>query len=73
MSSKLLQLRNTQNKKLFDKTWKVHKTFEELISSVFVKFNIQKMSSKKWKFRQEDYLKMSDYYIIKKIIKNIPS
>ena len=69
----MLQLRSTQNKKLFDKTWKVHKTFEELISSIFVKFDMQKMSSKKWKFRQEDYLKISNYYIIKNIIKNIPS
>ena len=46
-------------------------TFEELISSITVKFNIEEFSSKVSNFSQNGFLKTSDYYIIKKIIKNI--
>ena len=45
-------------------------TFKELIWSIIVKLNIEELSSKVSKFRQEDYSK-TDYYFIKKIIKNI--
>lgn len=44
--------------------------FEGPISIIIAKLNIQDFSSKVSKFRQ-DFLKTSDYYIIKKTIKNI--
>ena len=53
----MFQLRGTQ-------------TFEELISSITVNLNIQEVSSKVSKCRQEDYSK-TDYYIIKTTVKNV--